>query len=90
VDVQRNRDLEPTVLVRLMSSDRERSAVVRSGPLTPYMASVIGEELCATRPGVWVELTVPVDVEAGAVDRLLRTLAPYCRGRAEVLVRRAG
>jgi hypothetical protein len=90
VDVQRNRELEPTVLVRLVSSDRERPAVVRIGPLTPYMASLIGEELCATRPGVWVELTVPNDVDTCEVDRLLRTLAPHCRGRAEVLVRRTG
>ena len=64
--------------------------MVRSGPLTPYLASVIGEELRATRPGVWVEVTVPGDVAASDVDRLLRTLAPHCRGRAEVLVRRAG
>lgn len=77
----------PVVQIRVVSSDRERSGVSRAGVLTPYVVQIIGDTLRRTRPGAWVEVTVPPDVERADLLRLRRQLETLDQFGSEVVVR---
>jgi hypothetical protein len=79
----------PVVHVRVMTSDRHRRAVLRTGHVTPYVVDLIAEEVERTRPGAWVEMTVPPDTSADDARRLAARFDRVRRSGVEVVVRRA-
>jgi len=82
-------DEGPIVHVRVVSSDRECSSVSRSDVLTPYVVELIGDTLRHTRPGAWIEVTVPPLVDDDDIARLRRQLSRLGRLGTEVIVRSA-
>ena len=82
-------DEGPIVHVRVVSSDRERPSVSRSEILTPYVVELIAETLRRTRPGAWIEVTVPPLADTDDIAPLRRQLSRLGKLGTEVIVRSA-